>query len=331
MDTPGGPTDMQRLAGVLLHVHAGDADPMDLPVNLHVEPAVLTQRLVVLADLEVLRHVRVEVVLARESAPGRDRAVQCQADHHGEPHGGLVDHRQRARQPQAGRAHLGVGLRAEHRGTAAEHLRGGAELDVCLQPDHRLVAGDGVVEGGGRDRHAGRGCQRRCSCSTGPARPDESAGPSDGPDESDGADGADEPAWVGFEVSISSRDRRIPVSRRWILVAKADPPTPSTPQMIKIGEAAAMPTPSTAKPRTQTATSGARSARLLRSATISLSPRSAHLITHQAQCPSESRRGRPGGERAAVAHSRPYRGGASSRKGWPRAASRAASNAPPTW
>ncbi len=69
VDAPGGPADMQGLAGVLLHVDAGDADPVDLPVGLHVEPAILAQRLVVLADLEVLRHVRVEVVLARETAP----------------------------------------------------------------------------------------------------------------------------------------------------------------------------------------------------------------------------------------------------------------------
>jgi hypothetical protein len=49
-------------------------------VELDVEPAVEGDRLVVLRRLEVLRHVRVEVVLPREPAPLGDRAVEREAD-----------------------------------------------------------------------------------------------------------------------------------------------------------------------------------------------------------------------------------------------------------
>ena len=140
VDPAGGPAHVQRLAGVLLQVHALDADPDDPVRDGHVQPAVRAQRLVVLGDLEVLRHVRVEVVLPREPAPGRDPAVQGQADPDRVLDRQPVDHRQRAGQAQADRAHLAVRRRAEHGRAAAEHLGPGAQLDVRLQADHRLVA-----------------------------------------------------------------------------------------------------------------------------------------------------------------------------------------------
>ena len=48
--------------------------------------------------------------------------------------------RQRARQPEADRAGVGVRRVAERQLAAAEHLRPRLQLDVDLQPDDRLVA-----------------------------------------------------------------------------------------------------------------------------------------------------------------------------------------------
>ena len=76
----GRAADVQRLAGVFFQVHPLDGDPELTAVHRDVEPALGAQRLVVLGDLEVLRHVRIEVVLPGEPAPGGDRAVQRQAD-----------------------------------------------------------------------------------------------------------------------------------------------------------------------------------------------------------------------------------------------------------
>ena len=77
-DPPGRP-DVCRLAGVLLHVHARDADPRRRAVDLDLEMAADADGKVVLADLEVLRHVRVEVVLPVEQGVGRDRALPARA------------------------------------------------------------------------------------------------------------------------------------------------------------------------------------------------------------------------------------------------------------
>ena len=56
------PADVQRLAGVLFEVRARDADAL----AVHLELPVDRDREVVLRRLVVLRHVRIEVVLARE-------------------------------------------------------------------------------------------------------------------------------------------------------------------------------------------------------------------------------------------------------------------------
>ena len=146
VDPAGGAADVQGLAGVLLQVHPLDADPDHLAVDLDVQPAVDAERLVVLADLEVLRHVRVEVVLPGEPAPGRDGAVERQPDAGWSP-------RSRPCWPPAG-------CRAGPRQTGQTWVLGSApksvgqpqnilvlraQLDVGLQADHRLVAGDHVV------------------------------------------------------------------------------------------------------------------------------------------------------------------------------------------
>ena len=66
-----------------------------------VEPAVDVDRLVVLADLVVLRHVRIEVVLPVERSHGWTVQLQGQAEAHGQLDRLLVEHRQRAGQAEA--------------------------------------------------------------------------------------------------------------------------------------------------------------------------------------------------------------------------------------
>ena len=135
---PGRTAYVQRLSGVFLEVHALDADPHDFALNLDVEISLDAQRLVVLRDLEVLRHVGVEVVLTGEPAPRRDRAVQGETDPDRRLDRHRVRDRQRARQPETGRADVRVRRRAKRRRASAEHLRTGAEFDVSLETEDRL-------------------------------------------------------------------------------------------------------------------------------------------------------------------------------------------------
>jgi hypothetical protein len=98
VDPASHPAHVHRLAGVFLQVNPLDADPVGVAVHLDVEVSIHTQRFVVLADLVVLRHVRVVVVLAGEPAPRGDRAIQGKADLDRCLDGRLVSHRQRTRQ-----------------------------------------------------------------------------------------------------------------------------------------------------------------------------------------------------------------------------------------
>src|SRR5699024_5660656 len=117
VDTTGRAAHVGGLTGVLLHVHPFDLHPVLAQplggVDGDVEVTIHTDRFVVLRDLVVLRHVRVEVVLPGEPAPRGDGAVQRQP----EPDRALdrlcVDDRQRAGKGQADRAHLAVGFGPE--------------------------------------------------------------------------------------------------------------------------------------------------------------------------------------------------------------------------
>src|ERR1019366_135050 len=176
MDPPGG-AGMGRLARVLLHVGPLDAHPR--PVG-KVEVPVRVDRLVVLADLIVLGLVGVEVVLPVEGR-GPDLAVEGRADGHGHLHRLLVEHRQRAGQAQAHRAHVRVGLVPEHVGTAAEQLGVRLELAVHLEADDHLPprlhvatpsAGAGAGAGG-----ASSGAAASTAAATFSTVPSDRAGP----------------------------------------------------------------------------------------------------------------------------------------------------------
>jgi hypothetical protein len=141
---------VHQLADVLLEVQALDPDASRTRGSVDLQRAVLGEGLLVLADLEVLRHVGVVVVLAREPAGGVHAQADGQRGPHRELHSAPVDHRQHPRHAEADRARLTVGRGAEHRWTAAEHLRARGELRVDLEADDRLVAAH--VNSGRRSR-----------------------------------------------------------------------------------------------------------------------------------------------------------------------------------
>ena len=144
-----------ELADVLLQVEALDPDPAGDAVGLDLEPPVLGQRRLVLADLVVLRHVGVEVVLPRETALGVDPAAERERGADAELDGPTVDDREDPGHPLTHRAGLMIRRRAERRRAAAEHLGARQQLRVHLEaddglpgPGHRAGApGIGAISG----------------------------------------------------------------------------------------------------------------------------------------------------------------------------------------
>jgi len=145
---------VDALARVVFHVDARHADALRDAVHHDIDAAVLPQRLVVLRNLVALGQVRIEVVLARKARFRANPAVQRQRPFDRQFHRLAAQHRQRARQPQADRADVGVGRRAEARGASAKNLRRGAELHVHFEPDDRFVARNYF---GSRHSNSGRG------------------------------------------------------------------------------------------------------------------------------------------------------------------------------
>ena len=128
---------VQRLARVLFHVDARQADVFSA-AGRDVEAAAERQRPLVLRNLVALRQVRIEVVLPREDRCRLDVAAERERRLDRVVHRLAIEHRQRARQPQAHRTHLRVRRGAERRAAAAEDLRAGRELCVDFEPDDRL-------------------------------------------------------------------------------------------------------------------------------------------------------------------------------------------------
>jgi hypothetical protein len=152
LDAPGRAADVRQLAGILLHVGALDRHLEAGAVGeFDLDGALEGDRLVVLADLVVLREVRVEVVLAREPRRRGDLAAEREAEADRVMHRLLVDDRQRARQSETdGRDH-GVRLTGATVGRGRvrcirEHLRLRVELDMHLEAEHRLEHLERLVE-----------------------------------------------------------------------------------------------------------------------------------------------------------------------------------------
>ena len=131
---------VQRLARVLFHVDAGDADTHGLAVDLEIDVAAGRDRSIELRDLVALGQVRVEVVLSRELGHLVHRAPEGDRRRDGLVHGVGVEHRQGPGQAEAHRTGVGVGRRAERGHASTEDLGTGLELGVHLEADHGLEA-----------------------------------------------------------------------------------------------------------------------------------------------------------------------------------------------
>ena len=132
----GGVVAMQELARVLFQVDPSNPNPALAFAGGNGQPAVLSQRHLVLRDLITLGQIGIEVVLAGEDAGRLDGAVKRQGDAHGKGDRLGVDDRQGPRQPGA---HLADGgIRLGGGGAAAEHLRQSLQLGMHFQPDDGL-------------------------------------------------------------------------------------------------------------------------------------------------------------------------------------------------
>ena len=134
---------MHQLAGVLLHVQTLDADGLQVGVlaffsDLHLDPALLGDRLVVLGDLVVLRQIWIEVLLAVELAVFGDVEVQRHRCLHGVLEHLLVQHRQCAGQTAHHRVDVGVGVITKGGGRRRENFAVRSQLHVGLETDHGL-------------------------------------------------------------------------------------------------------------------------------------------------------------------------------------------------
>jgi hypothetical protein len=96
VDAGRGPQALvQRLAGILFEMRAGDANALEGTVLQHdVHVTLGHDGQLVLADLIALGQVRIEVILAREHRQRRDLRGDGQAELHRHAHGRLVQHRQ---------------------------------------------------------------------------------------------------------------------------------------------------------------------------------------------------------------------------------------------
>jgi hypothetical protein len=98
---------------------------------------------IVLADLVVLRHVRVEVVFAVKLAGDRGFAAEHESGEGGEAEGLIVHDGEGAGEAEADGADIRIRLGAVLDRAGAEHLGAGLELDVNLEADGGDVVGHG--------------------------------------------------------------------------------------------------------------------------------------------------------------------------------------------
>ena len=146
---------MGRFARILLKVNARQRHRRKHPVRPGSAPLVLwkilviernlathDQRLVILADLIILRHVRIEIIFAIPFAKFRGDSAEQLARQDGHFDGLLVEDRQGTRQPQAGRTGPSIRVVPVTRGAGAKHLAPRLEVDVDFKTNGRDVVGN---------------------------------------------------------------------------------------------------------------------------------------------------------------------------------------------
>lgn len=113
---------MSQLARIFLQVQAGDTDPFGLTVHFDIDPAVQTDRLVILRDLIRFGRIGVKIVLAVELADIADGAVQRHGCFHRVFHRLAVQHRQHAGMTKTDGTGVRIGRSAKFCGAAAKIL-----------------------------------------------------------------------------------------------------------------------------------------------------------------------------------------------------------------
>src|SRR5262249_19727773 len=139
---------VQHLAGVYFEVNADDANAPAAGGRLDLQPAVVAEGEVVLADLVVLGQVRVVVILAVPLGERRDLTVKGQGRAQGQVERLAVHDRQHAGHSDADGAGSRVGRQAELGAAAAEELGPRQELNVNLQADDDAIVGGGGIAHG---------------------------------------------------------------------------------------------------------------------------------------------------------------------------------------
>ncbi len=133
---------MQRLAGILLEMRAGDADDLDGAVVEHDRKlSLLDHRQLVLTDLITFRQIGIEIILAGEYRTARHLGADAQPKFDRHAHGFRIQHRQHAGIRQINQAGLGVRRCAIGRRAPRENLRLRGELRVYLESDDYFPVG----------------------------------------------------------------------------------------------------------------------------------------------------------------------------------------------
>ena len=130
---------VDRLAGVLFQVQAGDADDLGGAVGqFDLDLAGADDGVFELADLIARGQIGVKIVLPVEAADGVDMRVKPEPGAHGLGDALGVDHRQHTRKGCIDEADLAVGFGSERRRGAAEQFRLADHLSMDFEADHDL-------------------------------------------------------------------------------------------------------------------------------------------------------------------------------------------------
>ena len=104
------------------------------------------KRLIVLRDLIILRHIRIEIIFTVETGMSVHLAIQGQGSSHAHFYSAFVQNRQGTRKAEANRTSIRIGRIPKLRGTAAKNFRLGKQLSVNFQTDDLIRSGKLVAD-----------------------------------------------------------------------------------------------------------------------------------------------------------------------------------------
>ena len=130
---------MNQFSGIFFHMRTGNADTAYFPIHFHVEIAMFTDWQVKLGSLEILRKVRIVIILSVKFAETGDFAVQCQSGTHSKFKYFLIQHRQYAWKSQTYRADIGIRVCTKRGFAVTENLCGRMKLCMHFKPNYCFV------------------------------------------------------------------------------------------------------------------------------------------------------------------------------------------------